>query len=298
MVVVLCLGLISFGWLGSPAGRAVAQEDQPTPGERAVSFLPPADALGPGWKRFEPTVVASLSADTFQEGALVTYGGPEGARVMLYALLVDEGRVRRGWEEAGTLFNNVLYNLSYDYERQEQLRNVPPPPGCAEAKRIDGKTYFDGFEIGVTLCAVDPDLILLAAASGRVNDEVGFAASDNVIDAALEAGGLGAEPPTGGDDDAGETIELEAYDIGWRTADQNGPQVSLTAAPGATILVTSFGSAQHNFTVEALGISVELAPGMTVEVSIPEDAALGVYEFWCDIPGHAAAGMTGELTIE
>jgi plastocyanin len=298
LAVACCLlSVFAVGLFGRLAPSVVAQEEQPAPGEAAVAYLPAADALGPGWKRFEPTAVPNLAADTFREGAAVNYGGPEGARVMLFAILVDEGRVRRGWEEATAIYENVRYNVYYDYEVEEQLRNVPPPPGCAEAKRIEGKTYFDGFDVGVTLCAADPDLILLAVASGRVNDEIGFAAADNAIDAALEAGGISTEPPA---DDGEETavVELEAYDVGWRTADQPGPQVSLSVAPGTTIQVVNAGSAQHHLSIEALGLSTNLDPGQTVDVVVPADAVLGIYEFVCDIPGHAAAGMTGELVVE
>lgn len=179
-----------------PSGL-VAQDEPPKPGEAALSYLPDADALGPSWKRFEPTAVPNLAVDTFREGATVVYGGPEGARVILTALIVDDGRIRRGWEDASVLYETARYELTYDYAREEQLRNEPAPPGCAEAKRLEGRMYFDGFETGVTLCAADPDVILLAVASGRVNDEGGFAAADNVVVAALAA--VGTEPAAAGE---------------------------------------------------------------------------------------------------
>src|SRR5262245_44193863 len=76
---------------------ALAQDEQPDPGAAASVFLPEGDGFGPGWKRFSPTAVPNLVAGTFREGAVASYGGPEGARVVLIALLVDEGFVRRGW---------------------------------------------------------------------------------------------------------------------------------------------------------------------------------------------------------
>jgi hypothetical protein len=93
------------------------------------------------------------------------------------------------------------------------------------------------------------------------------------------------------------TADLVAYDIGWRTADEPGPSVTLTAAPGETIDVANVGAATHNLTVEALGISVDLPPGEATTVTIPADAAPGEYEFLCNIPGHAAAGMVGTLVV-
>jgi nitrite reductase (NO-forming) len=280
-----------LGVLTSGSLVARAQDEPPAPGTEAVGYLPEADAFGPGWKRFEPVAVPNLTVDTFREGALVVYGGPEGSRVMLWALLVDEGRVRRAWEDATVFYDNVRYNLVYDYEREEQLRNVPPPPGCAEAKRLDGRSYFDGFEMGVTLCAADPDLILLAVASGRVDDETGFAGSDNVVVAALAAGASAGSDDGTATATAGGTIALEAFDIGWSDA-------VLRAAPGDTVLVTNTGVTDHTFVVEDLGIDVEIVPGESAEASIPADAANGSYAFVCEIPGHEAAGMVGELVIE
>jgi glucose/arabinose dehydrogenase len=111
----------------------------------------------------------------------------------------------------------------------------------------------------------------------------------------------GATPPSdgaaGGDQVAGG-ISLEAYDIGWRTMDQPGPSVALTASPGATIQIVSTGVALHDFTADELGIKVDIPPGETVTVQIPADAAPGTYDFICSIPGHAEAGMVGTLTIQ
>ena len=271
---------------------ALAQDEPPDPGATARAYLPASDGFGPGWKRFPPTAVPNLVAGTFREGAMASYGGPEGARVVLIALLVDESFVRRGWEEATTLFENYQYNLAYDYERGEQLRNVPPPPGCAEAKRIDGPDYDDGYPTGITLCAADPDVILLAVASGAVSDESGFAASDNVIVAALAAGAAGAAgaTPEAAEDGGGAVIALEAFDIGWSDA-------VLSAVAGTTIRITNTGVSEHSFVVDALGIDVDLAPSATVEVAIPDDAAAGTYDFYCAVPGHAQAGMVGRLEI-
>jgi plastocyanin len=286
--VVRAAFVLLLGGIGL-ARVALAQDEAPEPGAAASAYLSASDGFGPGWKRFSPTAVPNLVAGTFREGAMAAYGGPEGARVVLIALLVDEGFVRRGWEEATTLFENYQYNLAYDYARGEQLRNVPPPPGCAEAKRIDGPDYDDGYLTGITLCAADPDVIVLAVASGAVNDESGFAASDNVVVAALAAGAAGATPEAA-EDGGGAVVALEAFDIGWSDA-------LLSASAGDTIRITSTGAAEHSFVVDALGIDVVLAPASTTEVAIPNDAGAGAYDFYCSVPGHAEAGMVGRLEI-
>lgn len=76
-------------------------------------------------------------------------------------------------------------------------------------------------------------------------------------------------------------------------------QTELTVKPGDTITMTNAGFLQHDFTVDELGINeVTQANGDTVTITIPEDAAPGEYEFYCSVPGHREAGMTGTLIIE
>lgn len=106
-------------------------------------------------------------------------------------------------------------------------------------------------------------------------------------------------PPADSDDEEEATpaatgdgpILLEAQDpYAWS-------QTEITVQPGDTIQVVNAGVSQHNFVVEELGIEQDLT-GEAVEVTIPEDAAPGEYEFICSIPGHAENGMVGTLIIE
>jgi uncharacterized cupredoxin-like copper-binding protein len=54
----------------------------------------------------------------------------------------------------------------------------------------------------------------------------------------------------------------------------------------------------HDFTIDALDLKVTANPGETVEFEIPAGTAADEYQFYCSIPGHKEAGMTGTLTIE
>lgn len=47
----------------------------------------------------------------------------------------------------------------------------------------------DGFPTGVTLCAADPDLIVVTVASRGINDRTGFQAADGVVKAIIEGRG-------------------------------------------------------------------------------------------------------------
>ncbi len=52
----------------------------------------------------------------------------------------------------------------------------------------------------------------------------------------------------------------------------------------------------HNFAIDALDIDVDIAPGTTEMIVI--SAPVGVYEYYCNVPGHKQAGMIGTLTVE
>ena len=56
------------------------------------------------------------------------------------------------------------------------------------------------------------------------------------------------------------------------------------------------GAALHNFSIDELGISVDIAPGATEETVITAPA--GEYEYYCNVPGHKPAGMLGTLTVQ
>jgi hypothetical protein len=177
---------------------ATAQETPtPDPESASVLLLPEASAFGPGWTRTNIRAVEQLNMgmtmapDVFREGAVGTYGGPNGARVVAITLLLTDTRVavRRGWENASQLFSNYSYQLDYDYNATSLWDALPPPAGCAEAKRFEGVSRDYGFRTGITLCAADPDLIFVTVASGLVNDRTGYEAADVVVRAIIEGRG-------------------------------------------------------------------------------------------------------------
>ncbi len=71
-------------------------------------------------------------------------------------------------------------------------------------------------------------------------------------------------------------------------------------APGeeVTIRLTNEGIIEHNIEIGGLGVFVAALPGETAEVTFtaPDEAA--VFEFVCNIAGHAEAGMMGTLFVE
>jgi nitrite reductase (NO-forming) len=145
------------------------------------------------------------------------------------------------------------------------------------------------------------------AAAGMVGtlvvQEVGAAAAPAGDDAA-EGEDAAAASPAAEDEAAAGSADvgpLIAIDIGWVLGDLStlaGDTVTLTVSPGTTFDLVSEGAAEHDFVVDELGVDVTVAPGETTQVTIPEDAAAGEYEFYCSVPGHAAAGMVGTLVVE
>ena len=113
------------------------------------------------------------------------------------------------------------------------------------------------------------------------------------------------EAPAGGAEQGGDAaagpVTVEGFDIGWAYQGQRtapGQPISVPVSPGATVSLPNVGQSLHNFSVEAFGIDQDMPVGETVAATVPADAAPGEYEFVCDIPGHAAAGMIGTLVIE
>lgn len=104
-------------------------------------------------------------------------------------------------------------------------------------------------------------------------------------EAPAEATSAGTGSQTGG-----ATLVIESHDIFFQPA-----MVEIPANTDVTIELPNLGAAPHNFSIDELGISVDLAPGATESVVI--NAPPGEYVFYCNVPGHREAGMVGTLVV-
>lgn len=94
-------------------------------------------------------------------------------------------------------------------------------------------------------------------------------------------------------------IEIGAFDIYF-----DPKEVTIKADTEITIKLPNHGVTQHTFVIDDHknenlpfdAIKVAIDPGQTEEVKLKAPA--GKYYFWCDIPGHEAAGMWGYLTAK
>ena len=88
---------------------------------------------------------------------------------------------------------------------------------------------------------------------------------------------------------AGPTVE--SYDIYFEPR-----ELTIPAGTDVTLTLPNEGVILHNFSIDALGISVDITAGATETVTL--NAPAGTYEYYCNVPGHKAAGMVGTLTAQ
>lgn len=99
-----------------------------------------------------------------------------------------------------------------------------------------------------------------------------------------------AASPEAGDQGATATAEVVSFDIYFEPK-----TLTIPANTDVTVMLPNEGVTAHNFSIDALGIDVDLAPGATGEAVI--NAPVGEYEFYCNVPGHKEAGMVGIVTV-
>lgn len=100
-----------------------------------------------------------------------------------------------------------------------------------------------------------------------------------------------AESPEPVGSPAGSALEIASFDIHFEP-----DTLTVPADTTSVVSLPNEGAGPHNFAIDALEISVDLAPGEVKEVEI--NAPAGEYEFYCNVPGHREAGMVGTLTVE
>lgn len=285
------------------AGPGVAFA-QGTSAQSAEAALPAPESIGTGWSLLSSDTPTDL-ARPFRDASTALYAGPNGARARVTVLLVVEGMtaIRESWELSNEYFESLRGEIDYDFDssRERELEARALPPGCDDGRRTYGRDelFGDAFQAGITLCAADPDVIVLAYASGEVGSNSGYEASDYLVglvvsaDSDVEAGNgddgeADAEEPA---TSALASVDVFSYDIYFEPT-----EVAIPADTDVNFVLTNGGAALHNFAIDALGINVDLHPGTTEEIVI--NAPAGEYEYYCNIPGHMAAGMVGMLTVQ
>ena len=74
---------------------------------------------------------------------------------------------------------------------------------------------------------------------------------------------------------------------------------ALTAKVGQVVTVNlqNKGNLDHSFVIDELNVKLETVKAGTTQGVTFTPGTAGTYMFYCDVPGHKEAGMTGTLTV-
>ena len=79
------------------------------------------------------------------------------------------------------------------------------------------------------------------------------------------------------------------------------PNSLVKTRPNATIEIelTNAGATVHNIVAPGMGLAtaVNVNPRQKVTAILKAPGAAGTYPFWCNVPGHAEAGMIGQVVV-
>src|SRR5215212_3063548 len=123
-----------------------------------------------------------------------------------------------------------------------------------------------------------------------MSDAAAQATREGASASAATPGAEGGAPATGATTAAAMTIDVVARDIFFEPK-----EVTIPANTDVTVNVPNEGVTPHNFSIDALNIDVDIAPGAREAVVI--NAPAGEYAFYCNVPGHKEAGMVGTLIV-
>ncbi|MGC4105046.1 MAG: cupredoxin domain-containing protein [Thermomicrobiales bacterium] len=114
------------------------------------------------------------------------------------------------------------------------------------------------------------------------------------VGGAAPAASPAASPVAGGGDGGAAPTEasVDTVDLAFEPK-----TITIAANTDVKITVTNKGQLQHDFHVDALDITSKLLNNGESD-AVTVNAKPGTYEFWCTVPGHKEAGMTGTLTVK
>ncbi len=209
-----------------------------------------------------------------------------GEFLRIYALYTDD-YLRRTLADSGMDLQQLQATPAPD--RQETTALV----GVSEVRQLAGGRVTVRVE---TTSSPEGTASAVQSVLEQVEDRY-LIADETVVDAAAATPqASGATPAAGGEEQAagagaGETVTVESYDIYFEPS-----ELSIPADTDVTVSLPNEGVTLHNFSIDELGISVDIAPGATEETVI--NAPAGEYEYYCNVPGHKPAGMLGTLTVQ
>ncbi len=202
-----------------------------------------------------------------------------GEYLRVYALYTDN-YVRRYFAESGQTLEQLQATPAPDQQQATAL------VGVIDVRQLEGDRVAVRVE---TADQAAEGTIVIDAILVRQDDRY-LIDDETVVDAPQEGTPESADAAAGGDGAAG-AVEVVSYDIYFEPT-----ELAIPADTDVTVTLPNQGVTLHNFAIDELGIDVDIAPGATEETVI--NAPAGEYEYYCNVPGHKAAGMLGTLTVE
>lgn len=197
------------------------------------------------------------------------------------------GRVvrRTGPDSLEPVATNVNYPVALAFGSDGGLYVAAPALGSLDP---------DGYILRIDVSAAGPTDVRAAAraAGGRDFGTAGVdhfggtppAAEETTPSPPTEAVVPVASPVAGA-----QIVSLEAGNFYFKPN-----ALTVPAATSVTIEIRNVAEIPHNFSIDALGVNTPIDPGQTASVTVTAPA--GSFEFYCNLPGHKAAGMVGTLT--
>ena len=245
---------------------AAAAGDEGTSEEAATEEATPEEAAAAGGGApAGPIEVHTLDALKFDPSEFEASPGQEihviNDGVMQHDFIIDE------LDMATDLLNNG----------EEQTVTVPD-----DAEVGQSYTYYCSVP-GHRQAGMEGTMTIVAAGGGEAAAAPEESSAPEEEAAAAPAGPVDASQPV-----EVHTLDALAFD-----------PAEITVAPGQTIHVVNEGALQHDFVVDEWGLATALLSNSeSDDIVVPGDAEIGAtYVYYCSVPGHAAAGMQGKLTV-
>ena len=210
-----------------------------------------------------------------------------GQFLRVYALYTDD-YLRRTLNQSGINFEQMQATPAPDQQERTALVSV------SDVRQLAGHQVTARVE---TASSPEGVVTVIQSVLEPVDDHLLIADETVVEAAAATPASAGATPAAGGQEQAAagqsasNAIEVVAKDIFF-----DPKALSIPANTDVTVRIPNQGATLHNFSIDELGISVDIAPGATKEVVV--NAPAGQYQYYCNVPGHKQAGMFGTLTVQ
>ena len=244
-----------------------------TPTADGAEATPDLTAIGPlTGEAADQETVAAVTA-TYRELVACLNAGEY---LRLYALYTED-YVQRTLAEGGEALAQLDATPSPREEQQTALVSVRDVR-LVEGERVAARVETYDPTVGGTIII---DALLVPSGDRYLID------AETVVDAPTLGAPEAEEVEAGG----AEAITVVSYDIYFEPA-----ELAIPAETDVTVSLPNEGVTLHNFAIDELGIDVDIQPGATEETVI--NAPAGVYEYYCNVPGHKQAGMVGTLTVE